>query len=189
MKKILMTLSLALAAVIALPSAINAQDVNATQTEQKTECTNPECTKDKKDCKKDDKVRKGDCKDFKKGHRSEYKGGKMNKCEAGNLQRKGMRRDGGDPLFNGITLSAEQQQQFNAFRDKQRAERQAARAEKQKAKEAKKEARAAEMKAKREAFDKEVEKILTPEQMKQYNANKEKMAKERAQRTEIQESK
>lgn len=181
MKKILMTLSLALAAVIAVPSVMNAQDVNATQTEQKAECTNPECTKDKKECKK------GDRKDFKKGKHSEYKGRKMKKGEAGNMHR--MRRGEGDPLFNGITLSAEQQQQFKDLKEKRAAEHKAARAEKQKAKETKKEARAAEMKAKREAYDKEVAKILTPEQMKQYNANKEQMAKEKAQRVDRQESK
>lgn len=187
MKKILMTLSLALAAAIAVPSVMNAQDVNATQTEQKAECTNPECKKDKKECKKGDKIRKGDRKDFKKGKRSEYKGRKMKKGEAGNMHR--MRRGEGDPLFNGITLSAEQQQQFKALKEKRAAEHKAARAEKQKAKETKKEARAAEIKAKREAYDKEVSKILTPEQMKQYNANKQQMAKEKAQRADRQESK
>ncbi len=176
MKKILMTLSLALAAVIAVPSVMNAQEVATAQTEQKV-CTGTECSKDKKECKKGDKDRK----DFKKGKKApkggEFRYGKVKKDGKGPRE---MGRGGENPLFNGITLSAEQQQQYQAFQEKQRSERQAARAEKQKQKEAKREARAAEMKAKREAYDQEMKKILTTDQYKQYEANKEKMEQARA---------
>ncbi len=55
MKKILMTLTLAFAAMIAIPSVANAQDA---KTEQKQECCKEkkECCKEKKECCKEDKA-------------------------------------------------------------------------------------------------------------------------------------
>lgn len=178
MKKKLMTLSLALAAVIALPSAMNAQEAKAVQTEN-TECTNPVCTKDQKECNKGDKRQKRDRKDFKKDRRHDFKKGFMDKRQPR------MRKAGEQTLFEGITLTSDQQQQFTALKEKRNAEHKARNAEMKKQEAAKREARAAEMKARREAYDKEVEKILTPEQYKQYQANKEKMVKERSQKAVV----
>lgn len=66
--------------------------------------------------------------------------------------------------FEGITLTAEQQQQIDALRKDQRAKREA---EKQATKEAK-------QKSFKE-FDEAVSKILTPEQYQQYQTNRESM--------------
>lgn len=176
MKKILMTLSLALAAIIAVPSVMNAQNVATTQTDQTAVCTNTECSKDKKECKKGDKGPR-DFKKGKKGPKDDFRPGKMKK--GGKGEPRDMHRGGQNPLFNGITLSAEQQQQYQAFQEKQRSERDAARAEKQKQKEAKKAALAEKMKAKREAYDQEMKKILTADQYKQYESNKEQMEQAR----------
>lgn len=177
MKKILMTLSFALAAAIAVPSTMNAQD---TKVADKTVC-NDTCSNISKDCKNintencncepgqrikaDRKGKKGDFKGHGKKGKSEHrKDGKM----AGNRQ---------NPLFKGITLTEEQQQQFKALREKRAAEHKASRAELKKEKAQKKLADAEQMKKRAEAYDKEIEKILTPEQYKQYESNKEVMDK------------
>lgn len=70
-------------------------------------------------------------------------------------------------LLNGIQLTEEQQQQMNAFNEKQKAEASA-----QKTKE---------RQERMEAYDKEMKKILTPEQFKQYEANKSMMSANRPQ--------
>lgn len=67
--------------------------------------------------------------------------------------------------FNGIELTAEQKTQLDNLRAEQKAARQAN-------KEASKEARAEE----RKQFDEAVAKILTPEQYKQYEANRKAVA-------------
>lgn len=173
MKKILMTLSLALAAAIAIPAA-NAQDVNSQQnsccnqqkavcTQQQKEmckqtscaqtacvntqtpCQNAECTDST--CAQPRKM-KGFAKG-KKGHR------KFDKSAAHHGRR--MNPKGGNPLFKGITLTEAQQKELNALREKRAAERKA------------------EMSKKAESFDKDVEKILTADQLKQFKANKEAM--------------
>lgn len=172
-----MTLSLALAAVIAIPSVMNAQDAKATD---KTVC-NDTCSNIGKNCKNintencncepgqkikaDRKGKKGDFKGHGKRGKSEHrKNGKI----AGNRQ---------NPLFKGITLTEEQQQQFKALREKRAAEHKVTRAELKKEKAQKKLADAEQMKKRAEAYDKEIEKILTPEQYKQYESNKEVMDK------------
>lgn len=169
MKKILLTLSLALATAIAIPAAASAQDVT---NEKKAECTQT-CCKDKKECK-DSKECKKDC----KGKKGMGKKGKGKKGK-GNHHRNAACADCQNPLFNGITLSADQQQKFQALREKQMAERKAAQAEKKADRAKQKAANAEQRKLKAEAFDKEVENILTPEQYKQYKANKESMDKNR----------
>lgn len=176
MKKILLTLSLALATAIVIPSAASAQDV---ATEKKAECTQT-CSKDKKECKdfqkcKDGKECKKDCKSKKackgkKGKGKKAKGNHRHQADCSNCQ---------NPLFNGITLSADQQQKFQALREKQNAERKADLAQQKADKAKQKAANAEQRKMKAEAFDKEVEKILTPEQYNQYKANKESMDKNR----------
>lgn len=181
MKKILMSLSLALATVIAIPTAINAQDINTSTNTEKSQT----CTKEKKDCK-DQKCdstgfcKKGDKKNLDKG--CKYKNAKGDKRAHGGKHRKGGKmelRDGQNPLFEGITLTAEQQQQFKALRDQRIAEHQALKAEKEKTKAEKKALKAEQIKEKQAAYNKEVEKILTPEQYKQYQANKAKMEQNR----------
>lgn len=186
MKKILMTLSLALAAVIALPSVMNAQD-NATQ--QKAICKEAKC-KDGKACKEGkqlcgDSVCPAGQKALKQGkHKGSKKGDfkrnpNMKRGDFAKGKKADMKKAGGNPLMKGITLSEEQQQQYKALQEKRRSERQAAKEEVKKEKLVKAQERSAKMKAEMEVYEKEVEKILTPEQMKQYNANKENMQKAR----------
>lgn len=147
-----MTLSLALATVIAFPTMANAQEI---KTENKVDVIEV-CTKDKKECTKDgkvicncdsnkfDKKRKHEFrhKDRKGEFRDSEKRAKFDKRVDGRRDR----RPHENPLFKGITFTEEQQQQFKALREKDRSEREAA-----------------------------FEKILTPDQLKQYNANKELM--------------
>lgn len=161
MKKIFMTLSLALAAMIALPAVSNAQDAKPAQnSEQKAAC-----------CKEESKCCNG--KEFKKG-----KKGKDGNFDRQAKMRKGgkkgmqARRDG-NPLFKGITLSEAQQEQVKALKVKQSDARKASKADmKAKSRE--------EMKKMRADFDKEMEKILDKDQMKQYKANQEAIQAKRA---------
>ena len=147
-----MTLSLALATVIVFPTVANAQEI---KTENKAEAIEV-CTKDKKECTKDGKVICNcDSNKFDKKRKHEFRH-KDRKGEFRDSEKRAKfdkrvdgRRDCGsheNPLFKGITLTEEQQQQFKALRKKDRSEREAA-----------------------------FEKILTPDQLKQYNANKEHM--------------
>lgn len=147
-----MTFSLALAAVIAIPSVANAQEA---KTEKKTKAIEV-CTKDKEECTKDGKIICNcDSNKFDKNRKHEFRH-KDRKGEFRDREKRAKfdkradgRRDRGsreNPLFKGITLTEEQQQQFKALREKDRSEREAA-----------------------------FEKILTPDQLKQYNANKELM--------------
>ncbi|MDO4334520.1 MAG: hypothetical protein Q4C37_01635 [Bacteroidales bacterium] len=179
MKKIIM--SIMLAAAVAAPAAINAQQTKTETaqqktvcTQQKTECANQQCTGEAASC-----ANANDCKNVSKDFK------KINKRHAKNVK-KGNRRHGAkgemrerrdNPLFNGITLTEQQQQQFTALRQQRQAAHKEARANKQKEVQANNEARRAERKARAEAYDKEVEKILTPEQYKQYQANKATMDK------------
>lgn len=173
MKKILMTLSLALAAAFAIPTAANAQDVNSQQNtcckqqkevcaQQKevckqTSCAQTACVNTQSPCKNTEctdstcaqsRKMKGFAKG-KKGHR------KFDKSAAHHGRR--MNPKGGNPLFKGITLTEAQQKELSALREKRAAERKA------------------EMGKKAGEFDKEVEKILTSDQLKQFKANKEAM--------------
>lgn len=76
-----------------------------------------------------------------------------------------MHRNVGDnPMFKGITLSEEQQQKLNALKENTLAKEKKAKIE---AKSKNKE----EIKKLREDFDKEVEKILDKDQLKQYKSN------------------
>lgn len=178
MKKLLMTLTLAMAAMIALPTSVNAQD---TKSEQKTECC-----KDKKDCKKED------CKkECPKSCMKKIKGKKGTRAMSGQAMRadgrkmkapkdarmhKEMRRAGGEnPMFKGITLSDEQKAKMKALREKNRTAEKKTKADmKAKSKE--------EMMKLRADFDQEVEKILDKEQLKQYQANKAEMEARRAEK-------
>ena len=180
MKKILMTLTLAMAAMIAIPATINAQD---TKPEQKTECCKDkkECAKEGKACEKDCKAcpnkGKACCKDSKLKDGKKSKAGKMMKGERkfkGNRDKASMHRRGGEnPMFKGITLSEEQKAKMKALRDKNMAAEKNAKADmKAKSKE--------EMKKLRDDFDKEIEKILDKDQLKQYQANKAELEAKRA---------
>ncbi len=164
-----MTISLAIAAIIAIPSVANAQEVKTKNKAEATQC----CTQDKKECNKeckcdkDRKCKKGGKSDFK----SHGKKGKLDKRKAGKIDR-GQRQN---LLFKGITLSEQQQQQLNALCEKQCSERKAEMTQMKKEKSEQKALKAQQYKLKSEAYDKEVEKILTPDQMKQYQANEESM--------------
>lgn len=96
----------------------------------------------------------------KKGHRSDRHGKMMS------------RRDGQNVLFEGITLTAEQQQKMQSLREQQRADGRKAKADMKAQKSEDRQKRFA-------AYEKEVEKILTPEQYKQYEANKAAMKERR----------
>lgn len=170
MKKILMTLTLAFAAMIAIPSVANAQDA---KTEQKQECC-----KEKKECCKEDKAC---CKEGKAGK----DGKKLKRVQSGKKMRGEGKRIAGpkesrmragskeNPLFKGITLSDDQQQKLRELREKNMAAEKKSKADmKAKTKE--------EMQKLRADFDKDVEKILDKEQLKQYQANKAEMEAKRA---------
>ncbi len=174
-------MTLALAAALAIPAAVNAQN-NTSATKEKTECckNGKECSKDKKECCKDDKsacCKDGKGKKGKAGMKGKY--GKPGKKGAGH--RDGMRR-GDNPMFKGITLSADQQKKLDDLRAQRSAAAKDAKAKaKADAKEAKSRNRE-DMKKMREEFDKGVEQILTPDQLKQYQANKAEMQQKRAER-------
>lgn len=193
MKKLLMTLTLAMAAMIAIPTAANAQDSKPEQTKEcckdKKECKDEKCKPDdckKEDCKKAD-CKKNDCKDCPKHFKK--KGKKAMRAKSGQAMRadsrkmnapkdarmhKGMRRAGGEnPMFNGITLSEDQKAKLKALKEKNmKAEKKSKADMKAKNKE--------EMQKLRADFDKEVEKILDKDQLKQYQANKAEMQARRA---------
>ncbi len=187
MKKILMTLTLAMAAMIAIPSVASAQDAKP---EQKKECCKEkkECCKEKKECCKEKKEcteeGKACCKkakafgkDGKKGKRAmagKNFNGQDRKMKAPKDIRKA-RKDGENPMFKGITLSDEQKAKMKALRKKNMTAEKKAKADmKAKSKD--------EMQKLRAEFDKEVEKILDKDQLKQYQANKAEMEAKRAEK-------
>lgn len=185
MKKIIMSIMLATA--VAAPAAINAQQTKTETvqqktvcTQQKTECANQQCTGDAASCANAAENSKNVSKDFKKVNKRHAKNVKKGNRRNGAKGEMRERRD--NPLFNGITLTEQQQEQFTALRQQRQAAQKEARANKQKEVQANNEARRAERKAKAEAYDKEVEKILTPEQYKQYQANKATMDKNKRDR-------
>lgn len=187
MKKILMTLTLAVAAMIAIPTAVNAQDAKP---EQKKECCKEKKECAKKECAKEGKECTGDCKTCPNKGTACAKEGKacanegktcakegkacgkkmMHKAQPGKMvngprNNARMHRNVGDnPMFKGITLSEEQQQKLNALKENTLAKEKKAKIE---AKSKNKE----EIKKLREDFDKEVEKILDKDQLKQYKSN------------------
>ena len=189
MKKILMTLTLALAVAIAIPAA--AQSTTTTETQQ-----TKECCKQKKECQKECSNEagkacanpEGKCKKGSKGPKGMHKAqarkqgnpGRMVKGRrmVGETKESRMKRmNHGDryPLMKGITLTPEQQQKMNALRDKNIAAKKKSKADAEvKSKE--------EMEKLRADFDKEVEKILDKEQLKQYKANKAEMEARRAEK-------
>lgn len=200
MKKILMTLTLAFAAMIAIPSVANAQDAKP---EQKTECCKEkkDCVKDKKACCKEGKacaeeVGKNCCKEgkacakegkacAKEGNcaQRKMKDGKFAKNshkmkasgEARNIGKEMRRGDGENPMFKGITLSDEQKAKIKSLREQNKTA----------AKKSKAEAKAKsrdDMKKLSVEFDKEVENILDKDQLKQYKANKAEMDARRAEK-------
>ncbi len=176
MKKILMTLTLAFAAMIAIPTVANAQDAKQ---EQKKECC-----KEKKECKKEEG--KDCCKDGKVCAKKAGKDGKkMNRAQSGKKMRaEGKRTNGAknakmrhgnkeNPMFKGITLSDEQKTKIKDLREKSVAAEKKSKADmKAKSKEEKQKLRA--------DFEKEMEKILDKDQLKQYQANKAEMEAKRA---------
>ena len=198
MKKILMTLTLALAAAISIPATA--------QTATTTEPVKEYC-KDKKDCAKDEGKACCKAEDKKACAKEEgkacckaegkkacakaegqpcYKDGKPAGIQLKNLKKKGSRRFAGDskemgkmrrnvenPMFNGITLTEDQQQKLKALREKNKAEKKKSKAEL-------KEKDRTEMMRIRAEFDKEVEKILDKDQLKQYQANKAELEAKRA---------
>lgn len=148
---------------------------------KKSECKKEECKKS--DCKKSD-CKKSECKkgDFKKGN----KGGKD---FAGRNGKKGQRYGKGKgrenmqaALFDGITLSAEQQQELQALRVKAKDN-----AKKEKAE------FAAKMKEKREKaredYNKDVKKILSAEQYAKYEANQKALQAKRAEKKAAMQAK
>ncbi len=182
MKKILMTLTLAMAAMIAIPSAAFAQDAKP---EQKKECSKDAktcakeegkaCSKDAKTCSKEEG--KACCKEGKKGKRAHTgkkmrgEGRAMKAPKAAKMHRAG----GENPMFKGITLSEEQKTKMKALREKSMSAEKKTKADmKAKSKE--------EMQKIRADFDKEVEKILDKDQLKQYQANKAEMDAKRAEK-------
>lgn len=200
MKKILMTLTLAFAAMIAIPTVANAQDAKP---ENKTECCKEkkECCKDEKACCKDGKActqaanckegktcakeaGKPCCKDGKKAKRAfsgkkfraegrKIKGGKDAKMHRGDRE---------NPMFKGITLSDEQKAKMKALHEKNMTAEKKTKADmKAKSKE--------EMKKLRDEFDKDVEKILDKDQLKQYQTNKAEMDARRAAKTQTKQPK
>ncbi len=176
MKKILMTLTLAFAAMIAIPSVANAQDAKP---EQKKECC-----KEKKECKKEEG--KACCKDGKVCAKEAGKDGKkVRRAQSGKKMRAEGKRMVGpkegkmlhgsktNPIFKGITLSEEQKAKIKDLREKAMTAEKKTKADmKAKSKE--------EMQKVRADFDKEVEKILDKDQLKQYQANKAEMEAKRA---------
>ncbi|MDE6018978.1 MAG: hypothetical protein K2G85_09230 [Muribaculaceae bacterium] len=187
MKKILMTLTLAMAAMIAIPTAANAQDTNVEvkkecckekQECKKETCKNVSCKECKNECKnctgkpclKDGKKRK-----MKRAHSGKMMRGSDRKMMAPKDARmhKEMRKDGVNPLFNGITLTEEQKAKMKALRENNMADREKSKADR-KAKDKE------EIQKRRAAFDKEIEKILDKDQLKQYKANKAEMEAKRA---------
>lgn len=171
MKKILMTLTLAFAAMIAIPTVANAQDAKP---EQKKECCKEkkECSKDEKVCCKEGKAcaKEADKSDFRKGKNAKRAhSGKLMKGEGrkmkGAKDAKMRRGHGENPMFKGITLSEEQKTKMKALREKNMTAEKKTKADmKAKSKE--------EMQKLRAEFDKEMEKILDKDQLKQYQANK-----------------
>lgn len=107
------------------------------------------------------------------GNPAYFKGPRYGKqaAEAGKFRNGAPRQN---MLLNGIQLTEEQQQQMKAFNEKQKADRQKQKAEAN-AKKTK------ERQERMEAYDKEMKKILTPEQFKQYEANKSMMSANRPQ--------
>ncbi len=167
-----MTLTLAFAAMIAIPTVANAQD--STPTEKKECCKEKkECSKEKDACCKEEG--KACCKDGKKDKRA--KSGKKNWAEGRKMnagKEAKMRRGGGEnPMFKGITLTDDQKQKMQALREKNKSAEKKSKADmKAKSKE--------ELQKIRAEFDKEVEKILDKDQLKQYQANKAEMESRRA---------
>ena len=179
MKKILMTLTIAFAAMIAIPTVANAQDAKP---EQKKECCKDkkECCKDEKACCKEGKAcaKEAGKPDFKNGKKAKRAhSGKLMRGEGrklkGSKDAKMLRRGGENPMFKGITLSEDQKAKIKALREQNKA------AEKKSKAEAKAKSRD-EMQKLRAEFDKEVEKILDKDQLKQYQANKAEMEARRS---------
>lgn len=213
MKKIFLTLSLAIAAAIAIPTVANAQDAQPTQ--QKECCKEKKnCPKEGKECKKDCRaaskacVKEGKdcksvctadgqtcskeanicCKDSKDPKKAlKNKAGKFMKGDrrmSDPGERAKMRRGFGEnPMFKGITLSDDQQAQLKALREKQfgaeKNVKEAAKADKKAMKAKSRD----EMQKLRADFDKEIEKILDKDQIKQYNANKAEMEQMRSKKS------
>ena len=176
MKHLLMPLSLALAAAIAIPTIANAQTTTAVP--QTKECCKEkkDCDKNKKDCAKEGKACCKEGKAPKKGMRKIGQLSKDNKRPAGDRKEMGKRRGGENPLMKGITLTDDQQAKMKALRKKNASDM------KQKKAEAKAKSRD-EMQKLRADFDKEVAKILDKDQLKQYQANKAEMEANRAAKT------
>ena len=180
MKKILMTLTLALGAAIAIPTAATAQSTTTgISTEQTAACSKEkkECCKEKKECCKDSTKPERRMKDGKiaKGDRK-MKSPKATRMHGEKRGGKDMRRGSKEnPMMKGITLSEEQQAKMKALREKNMTAEKKAKAEmKAKSKD--------EMQKLRAEFDKEVEKILDKDQLKQYQANKAEMQSRRAEK-------
>lgn len=194
MKKILMTLTLALGAMVAIPAT--AQSTANTETQQTKECCKDKkdgkkqcskeagkvCDKEGKDCAKAEG--KACCKEGNAGKKGMHKAmagkkahsGKMLKGDRRNAPRdKSMKRHGENPMMKGITLTEDQQQKMKALREKSAA------AEKKSKAEAKAKSKD-EIQKLRADFDKEVEKILDKDQLKQYQANKAELEAKRAER-------
>lgn len=180
MKKIILTL--ALAAVLVVPAAVSAQTTPTTKKEN-TECckSDSKCKKEeKKECTKSGKCSKKSKASMKSKSGKMAKGKRMGKRPA--VQRANMRRGGENPMFKGITLTDDQKQKIEDIRAKRSASTKEARAKvKTDVKEAKTRSRE-EMKKMYGEFEKEIEQILTPDQLKQYNANKAEMEQKRAER-------
>lgn len=190
MKKIIKTLSLA--ALMAIPTVSFAQstdkcnkDCDATTCCLKKEnkqcadtCAMPcqmKCTANNDSCAATAKCKNTCdtecCANCKKNANAKKKGFRGERHDKRNIGK----RMPQNVLFQGITLTAEQQQKIRALTMQRRADNQKAKAEDT-------EKKAEELQKRIAAYDKEIENILTPEQFKQYQANKEAMKSRRPMR-------
>ncbi|MDE5877213.1 MAG: Spy/CpxP family protein refolding chaperone [Muribaculaceae bacterium] len=151
MKKMIFGMAFVAATIFATATA-NAAPMRAAD-DTKTE----QCCKEKKHCDRKDK----DCKE-RKGH-----GHHAGKKEHGHKP----------DMFAGITLTAEQQTKIDALRSDMKARKKAAKEATKAAERARTEEGKAKMQAERKAamekFDSEVKQILTPEQYKIFEQNRE----------------
>lgn len=188
MKKIIKVLSLA--ALMAIPTTSFAQSTDNCnkKCEATTCCPNKEnkqcadtcalqckkgCTANNDSCAAATKCNKtcntGCCANCKKNVEAKKRGFRGERHDKRNMGK----RMPQSVLFQGITLTAEQQQKIRALAMQRRADNQKAKAEDA-------EKNAEEFQKRIAAYDKEIENILTPEQFKQYQANKESMKSRRS---------
>lgn len=169
MKKLMMSCAVALLSLAAFSANAGQQAPEQNCVNGQTECvTGGDCTcqtpcnKECKDANK--KCKKADKKKGKKGHKDSKgkKGQKGHQCCAAKK---------GNPAFKGIELTPEQQSKIETLNAKRKAAVDKSREELKKA-----------IAKDREAYDKEVKEILTPEQRATYDKNVAEIKARRAER-------